>query len=168
MIEGKYKELCEKESDINQHLPTIRETVKEGDNVLELGVRDVVSTWALLANKPATLLSVDVVYPPEQNLRDVADAARAQDTAFDFILASSLHLQLKKNVDVLFVDTIHTYSQLVKELWRFESKVKRTIILHDTKIPEMWACVTDFLYSPNWQIEKQLDSHMGLTVLTRI
>jgi hypothetical protein len=167
MIEERYKELCEKKSDINLHLPTIRKYVTKGDVVIELGVRDCVSTWALLANKPRALASVDVVRPPEKNLKEVQLAAKKIGTDFRFELADSLNLEIQ-GVDVLFIDTTHTYSQLIKELWAHARNVKKYIILHDIEIPEMKACVTDFLYNTDWKVEEELKTHTGLMVLKRV
>lgn len=167
MIEEKYKALCETESDINLHLPIIRKYVTKGDLVVEFGVRDIVSTWALLANNPAHLVSIDVVPPPSQNLKEIEEAAKEIGTIFEFALSDSLAVRTM-GADVIFIDTIHTYSQLIKELMRHADGVKKYIILHDTEIPEMKACVTDFLYNANWDVEAVSKEHMGLTVLKRV
>ena len=47
-IEEKYKFLCKKPSDINEHLPTLYKYASECESIAELGVRGVISTWALL------------------------------------------------------------------------------------------------------------------------
>jgi hypothetical protein len=39
---------CDRDSDINEHLPTLSQLASECQEVAEMGVRSVVSTWALL------------------------------------------------------------------------------------------------------------------------
>ena len=167
LIEDKYKQLCEIPSDSNLHLPLMRKYVAEGDTVIEFGVRYVNSTWALLANKPKKLWSVDIVRPPEEKLAEVEAAAKEQGTEFAFLLADSHHTEID-GIDILFIDTIHTYSHLVKELWAHSSRVRKYIILHDSEIPEMKACIFDFLFSPEWELAEEDKRKTGCCVLKRI
>ncbi len=166
--ERKYEEMCNTPSDINAHLPTIRKYIKEGDVVVELGVRSIVSTWALLVNKPRLLISVDIVMPDEGKLMDVTEAAKELGTTFKFYQQDSTVIDLDSNIDVLFIDTLHLYSHLVKELHRHAHKTKKFIIFHDVLIPEIMACVQDFLYNTDWQIHDLNYSGSGLAVLSRV
>lgn len=47
-MDYKYSTLCQVKSDINEHLPTLYKYAKECESILELGVRGVVSSWALV------------------------------------------------------------------------------------------------------------------------
>ena len=47
-LETKYVNLCNTHSDINEHLPTLKEYAQECNSVFETGVREVVSSYALL------------------------------------------------------------------------------------------------------------------------
>ena len=83
-IEAKYREKCATPSDIFEHLPTLRRYAGQCEHVTELGVRTVVSTWALLAGLQEceveggvkALLSVDLAAPEAHggNLPEVCDA----------------------------------------------------------------------------------------------
>jgi len=168
MIEEKYQELLEKRSDVNKHFPTIRKYVAEGDTVLELGVRHMVSTWALLANKPSQLISVDVVAPPEDALREVKEATQKEGINFQFQQQDSTVVDLFPGVDVLFVDTLHLYSQVVKELWRHAHKTRKYIIFHDYHIPEVSAAIHDFLYNTDWEWAEINAEDSGLAVVKRV
>lgn len=55
-----YERLCRLPSDINEHLPILRQLASSATQVVELGMRTGVSTVALLAGHPRRLLSVDV------------------------------------------------------------------------------------------------------------
>lgn len=166
--EQKYKELKNIPSDSNMHFETIRKYVSEGDLVVELGVRHVVSTWALLANKPKALVSVDIVMPPKDRLEEAARAAQEQGTQFKFIQQDSIVIDLDTPVDVLFIDTLHLYSHIVKELWRHSHNVKKHIIFHDYLIPEVSACIHDFLYDTQWKWSEINGEGTGLAVVSRV
>ena len=60
LAENKYQEHCERYSDIHEHLPTLYKYAAECDHVTEMGVREVVSTWAFLHAKPSRLVSYDL------------------------------------------------------------------------------------------------------------
>lgn len=65
-IAAKFAALCARPSDINEHLPTLREYAQQVDSIVEMGVRGVVSTWALLSGLTSgsggskTLVGVDI------------------------------------------------------------------------------------------------------------
>lgn len=166
-IEEKYQELLKTPSDVNLCFPMIRESVEEGDTVVELGVRNCVSTWALLAAKPKRLISVDVNFPPKENLIEVGKAAEAAGIDFFFVHEDSTTVVFD-SIDVLFVDTLHLYSHIVKELWRHAEQVKKRIIFHDTRIPEVKSCIQDFLFNTNWIMENETSECNGLAVVKRI
>lgn len=166
-IEQKYQELFATPSDVNLCFPMIRGSVEPGDKVVELGVRDCVSTWALLAGRPSTLISVDVVMPPEKNLIEVGETAEKEGIKFAFIHQDSTVILISQ-MDVLFIDTLHLYSHVVKELWRHSEQVKKRIIFHDSKIPEVRSCIQDFLYNPNWTVENESFECNGMIVLKRV
>jgi hypothetical protein len=129
----RYPEVAAAESDIRRHLPRLREEAR--GTVLELGVRGGSSTVALLAGleeRGGTLWSVDV---------DPASAAVFPDHAqWRFVLADSRDeptvagAGLPDELDVLFIDTIHTYEQVRDELAVWGDRVVEggVILFHDT------------------------------------
>lgn len=174
MIEEKYNRLCKTESDIYQHLPTLRKYAEQCETVVELGVRGIVSTWAFLAAKPKHLISVDIEHPSKYgaDLWFVEGSALKEGIEFDFVLKDSLKIDLPEH-DLLFIDTLHTYDQLSKELARHESKTRKFIIMHDTNLEgdpdNMRGAVNDFLDSNlQWEIAEYFENNNGLTVLKRV
>lgn len=122
-------------SDIHEHLPRLFELASVPFvKVIELGVRSGDSTSAFLAAAEAEggeVWSVDIAEPrvPE-SWRDlpfwyltVGDDLQVAD-------------MLPDNVDVLFIDTSHTYEQTKAELELYWGKVKPggVIVLHDTEL----------------------------------
>lgn len=171
--------------DTAEHLPTLRALAANADTssprplwVVEFGVRSIVSTWALLAGRPLSLVSVDIVAPPSAELAEVSGCAAEIGTAFEFIHASTLDLE-PVDCDVLFIDTLHTYSQLRAELARHAAGVSGWIAMHDTETfgargedgtePGLRAALDEFLAAhTEWEIVHDVANCNGLVVLERV
>lgn len=116
-------------SDINEHLPTLRSYGQKCNHITEMGVRWVVSTWALLIAKPNTLVSYDINYHP--SIENIKQSAKQDKVDFTFIQEDVLKASINET-DLLFIDTLHNYHQLVKELDIHSKNVRKYIIFHDT------------------------------------
>ena len=184
MIEKKYEELCSTPSDINEHLETLK-NLATGKDVVELGVREVVSTWALLMGRPKRLSSFDIYR--STNIDLALEAASKEGIDFNFKVGSSLEAFIPV-CDVLFIDTWHHYCQLKLELERLHSGVRERIALHDTvtyahvcdewegypdiypKCPGkgIWDALEEFLEEhKEWSIEKHSENNNGLTIIVK-
>ena len=165
-------------SDINEHMPTLKKYAERCEHITELGVRGIVSTWAFLMGNPRTLISVDIVNPETigHNLQEVYDCAKELDIDFKFILGNDLELEIEQT-DLMFIDTLHTYEHLKKELTLLSCKVNKYIILHDTVsfglqgedtgkglLQAMIEFLTD---NKDWKIEEQFFNNNGLTILSK-
>ena len=198
----KYFILKNKKSDINEHLPTLSTFSSECETIFETGVRGVVSSWALLYGlsknnfnqKRLFLNDVDSV-----NTESIGFVARKLGIQFDFIQKNNLQLETDNNFkfDLTFIDTLHVYGQLKRELKKFAPVTKKYIILHDTTIdadegevirlnfnPDeiyekttipmdellkgLWPAVEEFVFkNKNWEIYKRYTNNNGLTILRR-
>lgn len=170
MIDEKYRQLCETPLDINEHLPTLRKYARLSAGIVELGVRGIVSTWALLAGRPSWMLSVDIVDPSEHggSVSQTEEIAKAEGSRWWFHLGSSLQIELPRH-DLLFIDTIHSYEQLSQELKLHSPHTTKYVIMHDTVLPEMQKAINEFLMgNSDWKIKEVFENNNGLTVLQRI
>lgn len=160
---------------MQEHLDTLYRYGKECVHITELGVRSVVSTWALLAARPTTLVSVDIVECPVETAKL---AAAQENIEFSFIIADSREISLDRT-DLLFIDTHHTYDVLKVELDKHHEKVNKYIVLHDTttfgEVGEdghsrgLWYAVEEFLSNNSeWAVKERFTHCHGLTVLERI
>src|SRR3990167_3533173 len=116
------------------------------------------------------MASIDIVDPSEHqgNVEETKEAARKYGTTWDFIKMSSLDYMFRR-VDLLFIDTIHSYDQLSQELKLHSPRTVKYIIMHDTVIPEMKRAVDEFLTgNMDWKIKEIFTNNSGLTVLQRI
>lgn len=177
-------------SDINEHLETLKNFASECETVTEMGVRDVVSTWALLSAKPKKIISYDIRY--HTNIENVKKMALDNDLNFSFFVQDVLTVNID-NTDMLFIDTLHTYNQLVSELKLHSKNVNKYIILHDTTTfgekdefiynhasdlvkntktekQGLKKAIDDFLKfddGTNWLIHREYINNNGLTILKR-
>jgi len=184
-LKEQFKYLCDTPSDINEHLPTLYEYAQECDHITEMGVREVVSTYALMMGKPKTLICIDIEHPkecggPECNAR--YDFAFEQDTDYTFIEGDTLKIEIDET-DMLFIDTLHNYKQLREELVLHGNKARKYLIFHDTttygwadELPELSDSPTRGLVpaiksfqssNPHWVEEKVFTNNNGLTILKR-
>lgn len=164
--------------DIHAHLPMLRHLAAEGGDVVEMGVRGMVSTWAFLTGRPASLLSVDIDRPPEGTLRRAARCADELGIVFDFIQDDTLQMR-PVPCDLLFIDTLHTYHQLSLELERHASFVRRAIAFHDTatfgergedgQTPGLVAAIEDLIADSagDWRLDYHVPESNGLTIVRR-
>jgi hypothetical protein len=188
----KYNELCQRPSDINEHLKTLKKYSEECEDIVEMGVRTIVSTWAFLSSNPKNMTSIDLLHPSAfgADINEVYDAVKDTNINFQFIESDSLLVNID-DCDLLFIDTWHDFLQLKKELNRHNSKVKKYIILHDTVTfgytnePLDWSyppkntdetnlpsglcpAVDEFLLlNKDWILFERHSNNNGLTILKR-
>lgn len=179
-ILAKYEEKVNTPSDINQLLPYIRAVAEVCPVITEFGVRQPTSTYALLAGNPQKLTSYDVY-------KDAA-VAEVEEIApnFTFILGDTLQIEIEET-DFIFFDTVHTATQLERELQRHAHKARKYLGFHDITSfgsvgeyyqginPEincgrgLWAALTPFLQNhPEWKIDFQTEINNGLLILRRV
>jgi hypothetical protein len=182
-IKKYYNEYCIKKSDINEHLPTLFKYASSCDHITEMGVRSGVSTVAFLQAKPKILISIDII--KHKNINNLEKQSKTENINFNFILGNTLKIKIEET-ELLFIDTLHTYDQLSKELKLHVDKVKKYIILHDTSsfefedekrrgyIPSstgkkgLWPAVEEFLdKNNNWSIKERFKNNNGLTILQK-
>jgi len=145
------------------------------DHVTELGTGCGYSTLCFLSAGPKTLLSYDL--HPFPRVEEFKIWAGTQ-TDFQHIQGDSLQIELAET-DLLFIDTYHTYNQLIQELERHHTKVRKFIIMDDTAGP--WGergedgqrglryAVENFVRGhEEWRVVECVTTDNGLTVLGRI
>lgn len=173
-IHDMYEQACNKASDIHEHLPVIHEYCLKCAHVTEFGVREVVSTWAMLAAKPMKCVSYDV-YESEK-VSQAMQIARQEQVNWTFIKGDTLQINIECT-DLLFIDTLHTFDQLSKELNLHHGKVKKYMLMHDTtwhgETGEngqggLWKAIEEFLQNhAEWHLIERKTNNNGLTILGR-
>lgn len=111
----------------HEHMPVLR-LLCSGKRVVELGSRHGVSTLAILASRPLSLVSYDLDIKSE--LLDLQIFAVQENIPFSFVEANDLEIEIP-DCDILFIDTLHDYAQLRQELALHGNKSAEYIIGHD-------------------------------------
>lgn len=164
-----YNQLCNTPSDINEHLPTLKALTEQCESVVEMGTRYCVSTFAFIEGSPKKLTCIDIVHPNSyhaqggiESFRKAVELCAEKGIDFQFIEADTLKIEIEP-VDLLFIDTLHTYEQLSQELKLHANKAKKYIVLHDTtSCPELWQAVEEL---KGWKVKDKYTNCSGLTVL---
>lgn len=164
-IEKRYQELCVTKSDINEHLPKLREYADKCDHITEMGVRGCVSLYAFLSSKASKVVAIDIfdVWTPDID-------------KLTFICADDLKIEIEKT-DFLFIDTAHNYKQLIQELNLHAKNVNKYIGFHDTFIfgvngddggKGLLNAIDEFLKdNTEWFRDYHTDINNGLTIIQR-
>ncbi|HDZ37825.1 MAG TPA: class I SAM-dependent methyltransferase [Marinobacter sp.] len=122
-----YRLVCRGPSDINEHLPTLKEYAEKCGHVTELGTRFGNSTVAFMAARPAKFIS----YDPQYN--DKIDYLKliAKESGVNAHFKTEAPAEIEET-DLLFIDTNHHQEQCEVELRLFAPKTRKYLIFHDT------------------------------------
>jgi hypothetical protein len=194
-----YERHHREDSDLNEHLPVLRRLASESLCAMEIGIRSIESTWGVLmglsenGSSAKSYVGVDLDIPPFNRIDLPQALAKENGIAFRFVQVNDMKLDLIGQVDLLFIDSLHTYCHLRYELDKFSSNVNKYIALHDTSEPwglrddteylgdyseyggkydctkrGLWPAVEDFLAAnPTWELMHRYENDHGLTVLRR-
>lgn len=197
-LNEQYKIHCQQPSDINEHIPTLRQLASDCSSIIEIGVRSMVSTWGILkglsesSSTNRSYLGIDLYYPPMNTLSLAKELAESNGISFQFLAANDMTIEIEP-VDLLFIDSLHTYCHLTYELEKFSRRINKYIAMHDTSAPwenrddlsyrgdyseypsnidrnkrGLWPAVLDFLERhPEWTLCARYENNHGFTILKR-
>lgn len=185
-LQERFDRVRHEPSDISAHTGLLYDLACQCDHVTEMGVRSGVSTTFLYhalahakrkSQRPRILICYDIhACSCSKDFERFAQGPRMP--SFEFHQTSSL-LAYIDPTEMLFIDTLHAYAQLVEELDRHWQRVKRWIVLHDTTSfgthdegnipgPGIWQAVEEFVDEHPFEIETRDTKQNGLTVLRRL
>jgi len=185
-IEMIYNRKSRTPTDINEHFPTLSKYASECESVVEMGVRGINSTWAFingLKEKGGKLVCIDWAPPHEYGalahptLEETQTIARDGGVDVEFICADTRKVTIEET-DMLFIDTLHNYEQLISELHRHAPQVRKYIAMHDTESNRyigdeggegLEKAIQEFLeINSEWKIREVHTNNNGLTILTKV
>lgn len=117
------------QSDTSEHLPTLRRLAGECDSVGELGTWHGNSTVAMMMGRPKKMFAVDIA--PCRWRDRLEMVAEFYDVDLTIHNGDSRTVDLPE-VDLLFVDSEHSYEQVHAELTQHIDKVRKYLVFHDT------------------------------------
>jgi hypothetical protein len=148
-----YEEHCKLPSDINEHLPHLRNLAKNCPRVVEVGLRTMVSSWGLLQGlsensaKKRSYIGIDVYIPDAPILDKAKRLARSNGISFRFLHTNDMQVE-PIDADLLFLDSMQTYCHVLYELEKFSPRIHKYIAIHDTSEP--WGSANDTSYPGNY------------------
>jgi hypothetical protein len=178
-IEEEYQLACKCDSDINEHLPTLRRYAEQCTHITEMGTRYGNSTIAFMSSHPRKFISYDVT--PNDRIEYLQIVARDANINFEFRNENVEQIEIEET-DLLFIDTNHHQEQCEVELRLHAHKARKFIIFHDTvsfgwdgqgynkgEGHGLWHAINPFLGShPEWQISEEFENNNGLLILQRV
>jgi len=159
---------------VSQHMPTFRKYAKQCEHITEFGFGGGWAASGFLIEKPKKYVTYDIALQGVHN--DYREMVKP-DTEFVAIQADTAEIEIE-STDLLFIDSMHTYEHMKKELNKHAYKVKKWIIMHDTttygaggqdgKRPGLVQAIEEFLVdNPRWELLEKFEYCHGLTVLGR-
>lgn len=176
MLDYYYNRAASNYSDIHLHIPRLKALAENCESVIEFGTANVTSTWALASARPKKLTCVDV--SRTENVDILEKTCADNNIDFDFVLENTLKVTIDE-VDMIFIDTFHSYSQLKQELLLHGNKAKKYLAFHDTETfgrrsedgdteKGLLNAIEEFIKdNPHWKVKKIYTDNNGLTILER-
>lgn len=157
-------------SDVHMLLGLLRGAAEGCKHVTEFGTKDCTTTSAFLA-AGAKVVSYDIERCPE------VDAIKALCNGnFEFHMQSTLEANIEPT-EILFIDDLHTYAHVKRELDLHADKVSKLIFFHDTESfgwrgegggPGIRPAIDEFrLQHPEWEMVLDTEKSYGLLGLRK-
>jgi len=108
-------------------------------SILELGSKGFKSTYALIEGLKNNNSKEKLLFCNDAEVCNISEIQRicAESTSkimFDYRWGDDLKLELKHSYNMIFIDTVHVYGQLIRELNKFSKLVNKYIIINNTTI----------------------------------
>lgn len=173
-FEKEYQDACLRDTDIHEHLPVLSELTSQCTHVTELGVGWAQSTRAFLRHD-VELHSYE--FMPQPGIREFFEQAKNAGRNVTLHVDDTRKVEIAET-DLLFVDSLHIYEQVQKELELHAGKARKYIGFHDTTTYAdrgefggrgIWPAIQEFIDShPEWQLVERRTNNNGLTILKRV
>lgn len=147
----------------------IKEKMQECDSYTELGVNQGATLAVALLRNPKTVRAYDIALAPYNKAKCHFDEY-ANEHNVDLIVkeADTLTISLDE-VDLLYIDTLHRYDHLTKELKLHGHKAKKYIIFHDTFAQKGLKQVVEeyVITNKEWSIVTDCQENVGFMTIKR-
>lgn len=171
-----YEYLCIQRSDINEHMPILRELASQCRHITEFGFRTGISTMAFICGSPEILITYDIDISCNMAFEELKPYAAEKGVKFDFIVDDTGTFMIPRT-DMLFIDTWHNAIQITKELFHSGNQARKFLVFHDTMTfgvegekggDGIIKPIKDFMaLNRFWKIKYHFDYNNGLLILER-
>lgn len=174
-LENEYRRVCERRSDINEHLPLLRWVAERCEHVTEFGTRNGISTVALLIAQPHFIVSYDIDPACKETIKRLVGML-SNGTSIEFRHADTTKTKIEET-DFLFIDAKHTAANVAAEIENNEALVREYLAFHDTetyglqgedgKTPGILTPIMDLVRTGRWETIENRRNNNGMMVLRR-
>jgi hypothetical protein len=168
-------------SDISAHLPMLEFLASQVWSVTEFGTRGCYSTSAFLSGCRGRVKSYDLHWNTDIDYLYRLQEKGKLPCEWRFEQGDTLKIKPIELTQMLFIDTLHTYDQVIGELNRHAANVTTYLVFHDTSIYSqgnvsvdrpneagILKAVDEFLEkNPQWQEVYRVEYNHGLLVLEK-
>lgn len=173
-LQDYYDKLCRLQSDA--HTPSymlvhdeIVKRLTECESYTEFGINQGATLAAALLQSPPVVRAYDISLKWYNKSRHHFEQ-HAKDNKIDFKVFEEDTLKSTiEPADLLYIDTLHKYEHLRKELARHHDKVNNYIIFHDTTAkPGLRRAVVEFVkVMPVWSIVSECKISVGYMTISK-
>ena len=197
LVDIMYYNMCQNNSNIHEHLPTLKKYADECNSIIQLGYDQGNAIWTFIASNCCKnkLLLVDI---NSKDILNILDITNKLNLNFRYEWCNYLELEVNESFDLTFIDTWHVYGQMKRELAKFSKITNKYIIMHDTTVDEwygesirmghdiieeskksgfpeeeiisgVWPAIIEFLTNnKEWVLHERYTNNNGLTILKKI
>lgn len=143
--------------------------LKDCNSYTELGVNQGATLAAAMLTNPTTVRAYDIALKPYNYAKHLFEQY-ADNNSIDYQANESNTLECVLDpVDVLYIDTLHRYDHLIKELARHGNKANRFIIFHDTHAQKgLKQAVQEYVTkNSQWSIVTDCQTNVGFMTIER-
>lgn len=171
-LEQLFEQAKTQQSDLNFHVPKLRELAEKCRHITEIGKRSQ-ATVAFLAAQPERLVSHNLALRGNSVLAALKSRAGKTDFIIDQVDCMTVDAE---TTDLLFIDEHHRADRVWAQLEKYGAKCRRYIVLHDTHLhaevgqdnmPGILPAVRRWVKErPEWSVIYHTVDQYGLTVLS--
>jgi len=136
----------------------------------EFGINQGATLAAAMLENPKTVRAYDIRFGWYTQAADLFGQYAAEHSIdYEATECDTLDCVIDP-VDVLYIDTLHKYDHLSKELAIHGDKVSRFIVFHDTLAqPELKRAVRQYVGTDNrWNIVAECDINVGFMTIEKV
>lgn len=147
----------------------ITNLIENCNSYTEFGVNQGATLAAAILKQPSKVRAYDIKLDNYSHASHLFNSY-TEENNIDYKIYEGDTLKIKIDpVDLLYIDTLHRYDHLIKELNLHGNKVKKYIVCHDTFAQKglHQACEEWVQKNPEWKIKEYCKVNVGYTVLER-
>jgi hypothetical protein len=148
----------------------IKEKMKECDSYTELGVNQGATLAAAMLENPKIVRAYDISLMPYNKAKHHFESYAADYSINYNVVEGDTLTSTLEQVDLLYIDTLHRYDHLTKELALHGNKANKYIIFHDTQAQRgLKQAVQEYVQkNPEWTIVTDCQDNVGFMTIGKI